>query len=399
MKQASDSLLTLHPFCFTATAHVRALPRDGAWVDGRLLTPFRINRENIAKRRRVLLVLSRPLLNMFRSRLGEGRIRSLLALPFTLIACCTMIYPAWAAAGIQGLTINLREEATVLSAGVFLKDVADLQGSDRERIETLARVPLGLSPTFGLVLTLSRHRIWESVHAIADTISEASFTGAAAVQIRLQGRQVQSSELVPVLKAYLVEVTPWKESEIEIRSVGNLKSIELPPGDVRLCVQSKAAILGYRNILVPVEATQAGKPLRAFWVAADVRIRATILVAAKAIPFGKNIAAEDVMEISTEIRDLRTTYIRKLEDAVGRVSCRILSPGDPFTRESVMHPFLVRSGETVRLSLERNGIMLSTLARAEQNGRLGQVIRVRNLDFARILKAQVTGRAEVKMQE
>jgi len=49
------------------------------------------------------------------------------------------------------------------------------------------------------------------------------------------------------------------------------------------------------------------------------------------------------------------------------------------------------------LRLQRNGIVLLSRGRAEQDGKLGQIIRVRNLDFSNVLKAQVTGRSEVML--
>jgi flagella basal body P-ring formation protein FlgA len=39
--------------------------------------------------------------------------------------------------------------------------------------------------------------------------------------------------------------------------------------------------------------------------------------------------------------------------------------------------------------------MLNSQARAEEDGKLGQMIRVRNQDFSTVIKAQVIGRSQV----
>jgi flagella basal body P-ring formation protein FlgA len=121
-------------------------------------------------------------------------------------------------------------------------------------------------------------------------------------------------------------------------------------------------------------------------------------VASQKIPLEKIISADDIVEKVADIPDLRAVYARRPEDILGKASRRNFSPGDPLTSEAFSDPFLVHHGETVRLRLERNGILLTSLARAEQDGRLGQVIVVRNLEFSSTLKAQVTGRAAVRMQ-
>jgi flagella basal body P-ring formation protein FlgA len=265
-------------------------------------------------------------------------------------------------------------------------------------VDRLAEIPIAPAPEFGAARILSRYQIRELVQNAAGPLREIGFTGASAVQVRLQGRQLEFRDVVPVLKAHLLETTPWRDEEIAILSVGNLKGIEVPPGKLDLSVSSKASIAGRHRIMVPIDVVQTGKILRSFWVTADVRIHAEILTAGKKLLSGKIVSAGDVLKTSIEIPDLGADYIRNLDDVLGKAARRNFSPGDPLTREAFTNPLLVKNGETVHLRLERSGIVLTSLARAEQDGRLGQVIRVRSLDFSARLKAQVTGRAEVKIQ-
>jgi len=399
MKQASDSLLTLCPILLKAMPGVPASPRDKAWANGRLRTPFRVYRENAALRRSIFPGKSCPPRSSVCSKLGEGRIRSLLTGAHLILTfVCLTLLVVKSALGAGGIVINLKEEACVQSSYIVLRDVAKLQGLDAVWIDGLAETPLGPAPEFGAVKIISRHQISEIVRNAAGPVRDISFVGAPAVQVKLQGRQLESKDLAPVLRAYLLETTHWRDQEIAILSVGNLKGIEVPPGELNLLVSSKASVSGRNRIMVPIDVVQTGKTLRSFWVTADVSVRAEILTALKKIPAGKTVDADDVVKAPVEIRDLDANYIRSLEDVLGKVARRNFSPGDPLTREAFTNPFLVKSGETFHLRLERNGIVLTSLARAEQDGRLGQVIRVRNLDFSTSLKAQVTGRAEVRIQ-
>lgn len=58
---------------------------------------------------------------------------------------------------------------------------------------------------------------------------------------------------------------------------------------------------------------------------------------------------------------------------------------------------MVRRGDTVRLVAVRDSVSLTVLARALQDGKLGEQIRVQNLDFNRPVTAQVTGEREVRV--
>jgi flagella basal body P-ring formation protein FlgA len=217
-------------------------------------------------------------------------------------------------------------------------------------------------------------------------------------QIVLQGRQVTITEIKPVLIDYLVKSTPWKQSEIEIRSVEGLKGIEVPQGDVSLNILSGTTVTGRNGILALIEAVQDGKGVRCFWITAAIRINAEVVAAGTRIPQGKIVTSDEVVRTPLEISDLHAGYFRDLDDVIGKVSRRTFSPGDPITREHLSDPFLIKHGDTVQLRLVRNGIVLTSSVKAEQNGRLGQFIRVRNVEFSSVLKAKVTGRAEVTIE-
>ncbi len=211
-------------------------------------------------------------------------------------------------------------------------------------------------------------------------------------------RAIMADEIAALIKAYLQNATSWKESEIAIGSIGNLNGIEIPPAGSQLRIASAAPLMGQKHISIPIEVMHGEKILRSFWASAEVCIRAEILTAAQRIPFGKVIGSEDIVQKGMEISDLRASYFNTPGEILGRVARRAFSPGENLPQVSFEQPPLVKQGETVRLRLERDGIVLTSLVKAEQDGKLGQLIRVRNIDFSSLLMAQVTGRAEVKMK-
>ncbi len=312
MKRASNTLLTLHPFCSEAMPTVRAKPREFGPMVGCPLTPFHNHQAGFSGTSGTLLDLSRLPRNSNRSRLGEGSVRSSLEIIFRLL----------------------------ILISVF-------------------------------------------------SVSRAAF-GA-------ESNSSQPDALLQVIRSHVAEVTSWKESEIQIRSIASFTSTELPAGEVTFRVSDREPLRSYRNALIPVEILQGGKQVRTAWIAADIAIRATVVQAARRLQYGNAISEGDVKETLTEIPDARAQYLRSSTDAIGKVLRRALSPGDPLTREYLSNPLMVHSGETVRVRLERGPIVLSATARAEQGGKLGEMIRVRNLEFSKPLKATVIGHGEVRI--
>jgi flagella basal body P-ring formation protein FlgA len=399
MKQASNSLLTLCSNPFEAMACVSELPREEEGTMHRHLTPFCIYREVSPRRHSILPGISCSPRSSVRFRLGEGRIRSLLhGMCFVLVTVCFALQflpNLWSA---ENSVVRLKETASVRLKTVHLKDVADLQGPDPDLLNRLGQISLGPSPEFGLAKILSRRQISELIQSVRDSLPAATLEGAPAVQIKLQGRPITFEDIAPLLLTHLLQTTSWNDSEIKILSIGNLQGMEMPLENAVLRLSARSAIKGLKNLLVPIEILQDGKTLRSFWITARIEVRARILTAARKIPRGKIIDSSDVVETTTEIPDLCVTYVRQLKEILGKAARASLSAGDPLTYDSFMKPFLVMKGETVQLRLERDGIILTSPVRAEQNGRLGQIIKVRNLDFSTVLKAQVTGKAKVEMQ-
>ncbi len=298
----------------------------------------------------------------------------------------------------EATRIIVKEEAAVVSDSVILKDIADLRGPDGRLLDKLGQTKMIDSPVFGETAILNHSQIAQLIRAFAGPLPAGTLVGAPAVRIRLQGRQITAAEICPMLRASILEATSWKESEIEIGSIGNLNGIELPPSNADFRVSASGPVFGTRNMLVPLEILQDGKNLRSYWITAGISIRAEVLTAVRKISSGRTITADDIVKKSIEIPDIRASYFRSPEDVVGKISRRALLPGALLTRETIGDPFLVKSGETVRLRLQRDGIMLTSLVKAEQDGRLGQYIKVRSIDFSTCVKAQVTGRSEVRMQ-
>lgn len=319
MKQAPNSLLTCRiPF---KAPDVLAFPRDMAGALGLRLTPFTPFVHQGRAVGFLLLAWSCFLRSTVRTRLGEGRIRSLLQ------AVCMSIIVAVASSpdGIGADGVN-----------------------QPPRMETKGAAE---PPDLGAVAVLLKERIAEGVH--------------------------------------------WKASEIEVRVSGNAAGSEFPAG-VSFRLAGEIA-KGRKSVMALVEAVQGGKTQRSFWITADVKVTAQVATAVRRIPRGRTVVAEDLAESVVQIPDFRVAYVRNPEEIIGRTSDRAFSTGDPLVRDYFVSPYLVRSGETVELRLERDGIVLRSRARAEQDGSLGQFIRVRNIDFDAALKAQVTGRAEVRL--
>jgi flagella basal body P-ring formation protein FlgA len=76
-------------------------------------------------------------------------------------------------------------------------------------------------------------------------------------------------------------------------------------------------------------------------------------------------------------------------DVVGKVARRTLLPGRPIPAIAVEEPRAVSTGGQVQLLYQQDGLIIVTTAQALQNGYVGQIVQVRNLDSGLVVSGVV----------
>jgi flagella basal body P-ring formation protein FlgA len=313
-----------------------------------------------------------------------------------MILCASFQWTVCAAEGRPDVALTLKETAVVSGPQVLLGELADLPQSGGTEAALLAGLSAGPSPLPGEMRIVTRSDVGRILETAG--LTSVGVGGAPQVRISRSSRSLTEGEVAPVLKTHIAAITAWKPEEIEIRAIRNLKDVLVPEGNTTVRFILKSVPSSFRSLLLPLEISVDGRPVRTAWITADVRINASVLQAARALPFGAALTGNDIRPAQIEIHDPRTAYVRSAEAATGKVLRRSLKPGELITGDALSDPLVVRNGDTVRLRLEKPNIRMVILARAEQDGRLGQSIRVRNLEFAHVLKALVVGPGEVLVQ-
>ncbi len=294
------------------------------------------------------------------------------------------------------ITLNLRETAAVSGSEILLGDLAELPGSGDARVAALAGLSAGPSPMPGETRIVTRTDVSRILEGAG--LAGIDVAGAPQVRISRSNRLLTEDEVTPAVKSHIAALTIWNPEEIEIRGIRNLNGVRVPEGKTTVRFIVKSAPSSFHGLLLPLEVSVDGRPVRTVWIKADVRINASVMQAARTLRFGAVLTGDDIRPARIEITDPRSAYVRSVEAAAGKVLRRTVKAGEPITEDALSEPLVVRSGDTVRLRLEKPNIRLVVLARAEQDGRMGQSIRVRNLEFARVMKALVVGPGEVLIQ-
>ena len=307
-------------------------------------------------------------------------------------ACLLLAASAWPScalgAGTWKATVVLRSRSEVRVPDLRLADVAEVTGQDPSLVNQLSSLPLG---SVRAERTWTLEEMSSLIRRAAGDEASIEIRGPAAVRVSPAMRPLGEEELARLVRSYLSEITPWNAAEIAIRSVECPGGSEIPQGDVTLRVTGASAPSSFADMLLPVEITWGGRPFQTFWLKACAVVRAGVVRVTRRVPYRSVLDGQDLEEAVCEIRDPRAEYVRSLANAAGTMAKRTLVPGDLLKVTFLEGRDMVKNGDTVRLMVQLNGIRVSTQVRALQRGKLGECIRVRNLDSGQALKAVVTG--------
>jgi flagellar basal body P-ring formation protein FlgA len=134
-----------------------------------------------------------------------------------------------------------------------------------------------------------------------------------------------------------------------------------------------------------------------FTVPADISLPTPVVVAIRPLDRGSVITAADV---ELQQRDMsgaaagRVLPVSSVEKIVGMEATRTIQPGNVVMADAVQPPVLVKRGDSVTVFARGGGIQVRTIARARENGSLGQPVQVESLDSHKPYDAVVTGMRE-----
>jgi len=93
----------------------------------------------------------------------------------------------------------------------------------------------------------------------------------------------------------------------------------------------------------------------------------------------------------------RPTVFEVREAIVGKVARRTLLPGQPIPISAVRDPYVVAQGKIALVVFEHGGLIISTQALALQNGGVGDVVSLRNLDSGTVIKGTIAPDGSVRL--
>lgn len=138
------------------------------------------------------------------------------------------------------------------------------------------------------------------------------------------------------------------------------------------------------------------KPWRVY-VPVRITRELAVVVATRPLPRGRLLTGDDLQRQRVSRTDLRGQYYTDAAELVGQETGRSIRNGEVLDSTDVHAPRLVRRGQALLIEAGTDRMTVRMRGKALEDGRSGDLIRVRNDSSRRIVEARVVGRDRVRV--
>lgn len=301
---------------------------------------------------------------------------------------------------LGGASIVLADDAQVRGTELELGRVAQVRCDDAALAARLEHFSLGWTPAPRYSRLLQR---WELERDLKNAFPDVEFTvsGSERCRVAPQTEVVRGEALLQKAKRELE--TLFQGRDARLRPDTNVIDIEVPAAttgmELRAALQRRELRGGAWS--VPVQIWIDGGVYQTAWIGLNVELWADVPVLVRDVARGELLAPEMVESRHVQLdasNALGGPASPLVGDALaGAVANRDLARGTVVTDQDVRRARMVSRGEVVTIEVHKGAVVARATFTCQQDGALGDKVKVVNADKSRELTVEVCGRATCRI--
>ncbi|MFP4020037.1 MAG: flagellar basal body P-ring formation chaperone FlgA [Halanaerobium sp.] len=300
---------------------------------------------------------------------------------------------------VSAFEILINEEEEVLSSQIKLDEIAEIKAVDLSagELEELKNLKLEKSPAPGYKKRLTRVLVDLSIQNLGFAKNSYQLKMPKTITVSRKSKVIPAEEIKTMAENYLRENLDFSDQSIVIESNRSLADLEIGAGDYELQVAED------QNLNLPatnlkLEILQEEKIVRRIYYPVIIKLELDVYTAVRDLSPNSKLNKSDFKKEKRLISGNPENIIRDwgAEDLSNKNLSRKMQAGDILKYNNLDTPFAVSWGDKLRLTINQNNIRLSTFVLARGRGKVGDVIKVENMDSGYEFRAEIVSETEVK---
>jgi flagella basal body P-ring formation protein FlgA len=293
------------------------------------------------------------------------------------------------------LRVYLPREITVENNLLSLGQVSIIRGGE-SLVAKAGKIPLGRISVPGQKIVIDRPMVLSRLASNGIPASKVTFSGAEKITVRQQLRTVSSGEFVSLASSFL-KTNPPGASVCQWNPIRKPKDFVVPETSKDTNFSLRLVRSSVRNrARVEITVLSGGKKIEVREVIFGLKYNSRQAITKVDIAAGGLISSENV-KIETKQSDYPEPADWK--SPYGLIAKHRLPANTVLRRHMagpLKPPIVVKRNQNVVIRIERPGFLITAMGQTMQDGKVGEYIKVRNVDSQRIILVRINEDASVE---
>jgi flagella basal body P-ring formation protein FlgA len=326
------------------------------------------------------------------------------------LALATLVGPTRAqgpkAVGTAGLVVvSLRPSAVVATPQVLIRDVAVCEGGSAALREQIARLDLADLPADGQTVSIAQEQVYYRIRISGIDPKQFRLRGPAVVAVKFPRYLVTEDDVLTVAKKAVLECMPESAKDVTVKLSQPVRGLMVVPGareQVSFEAEFRPGTTPLNKVRVEVNVLVNSQRHGSVPVSLDVQVHQQVAVCKQRIERGESLT-KDKVQFERRVIESFKEYLAPAQGLAGKRANNALAAGQLITAADIEAivteaPVVVKQQALVKLVAKLGSFQLVAIGEALQEGRTGQLIRVRNIDSQNVVVGRVVGRSVVEVE-
>ncbi len=297
------------------------------------------------------------------------------------------------------IKIDLKEKVVLPEKQIVLGDIASISCNNPLLLERVSNVFLGNTPWPGNVRKIERDLLAVRLMDEGIDVNEVTYGSTTVSLVSAESTTITGGEILMAAKEYLLSNLSRSEDEIIIETDRMIQDKLLPASkeDVRLEVTQVETNKDRGNVQLIVRILTNDKLCMKVPVFFNIRLYENIVTSSKKIDRNDTLTLDNLIISRMETTKLSRTVFSKAEELVGKRALRSILPNTPITPELVDNSPAIKKGDLIKVFIHTGNLHVVTKGVAKEDGCVGKIIRVKNIDSNKDLYGKVEDSTAVKI--
>ncbi len=275
------------------------------------------------------------------------------------------------------VVITLHPEVYVDGPTIVLGDLADIEGRAADALHELEVFP---APRPGNSKNLTASLIAARVRDAGYEDGRFRVKGPRIVKTTTLSQELSMAKVHDALEHYILLEMPWDPADTSMKLMVPDTHIVLPEGEVTMAwrVNPQYEYLGVGAFQGDIYVD--GEREHSIMCRAEIEAYAETIIAARDIQRGQRIAMEHLETRVFPMSQLRRGTVTEASGVTGLVAKKTIMAGQTIHERHVEPPVLVKRRQLVTVEAGRGAVRVTMQAKAQEDGRAGDLIELENLE-------------------